>query len=555
MKSKIPDINSLTKQQIKNFALMKKIVYGRFYNVKPEKRKRKKALRFAAAVTGLYDKNDEAQRALFTRGADPDVLYDFLSLCEEKDEELKNLKTEKRKSTLEFLPDEKKRYLDMMTHGPTNEVYLKNDENGTQLVYDCGGYVLIYDLEREIQKRSSVRMILFEDYDVPVVYNEEKGLFMLSFRFRDDDSRTKTVLFSDFDVQFVPVNVCGNYSPDTAKMDPYGYAAVLASYILRKKDLPYDLLNDKEKALIPLCWELHNTVYGGDKREYYPELENIFTIHGAKKAASLLCEIKGETNRKNKKHERLFTLLKSAEYESVWCDIYDKICDSQKDYPNSFDLIIPTRQFDFQKKRMTKKMRSLGYDGEYPEYIKTGEFKKVRSYSARTGNGIVFPAKSVNFYVKCGVFLDEWGNICLEAFSGFAVNGKNDPPVDIMSCMFYGGRAMFKTMGATTEKTLELVTKLAECKKLTKEEKMYVYFRGSFGKTVLSLLIIGLLWSLLFHLLFIPFMFLITRLDGDTSTFMEFIKDLPIVQSFVLAGLSVGGILILLSYFGNKRMR
>ena len=533
---------------------MKKIVYGRFYNVKPEKRKRKKALRFAATVTGLYDKNDETHRLLFARGADPDVLYDFLSLCEEKDDELKNLKTEKRRSTLDFLSDEKKRYLDMMTHGPTNEVYLKNDENGTQLIYDCGGYVITYDLEREIQKRSSVRMILFEDYDVPVIYNEEKGLFMLSFRFRDDDSRSKTILFSDFDVRFIPVNVCGNYSPDTAKMDPYGYAAVLASYILRKNDMPYKMLNDKEKALIPLCEELHDIVYGNDERNAYSEFEKLLSIHNANKALSILRGIEGGTNRKNKESERLFMLLKSAGYEAVWRDIYDKIRDSQKDYPDSFDLIIPMRQFDYQKKRITKKMRALGYDGEYPEYVKTGEFKKARLYTAKTGNGIVFPAKSVNFYVKCGVFIDEWG-ISVDALSGFTVNGKNDPPADIMSCMFYGGRAMFKAMGITTEKTLELAAKLAECKKLTREEKTYAYIEGRFGKTALSLFIIGFLWSFLFHLLFIPFMFLITRLDGDTSTFMEFINDIPVVLSFVLAGMSFGGILILLSYFGNKRMR
>lgn len=551
MKGKIPDINSLERGQISSLALMKLVLSGKFLDIRSEKRRKKKLCEYAETLTGLYDKNNAELSELFSSG-DFDAIFEFLSACEKNEEEYnRTLFSE----SLSGAPEDKKRDLGLITSVIYESVFLAVKDDGLRIIVYCNSFLLCYRLTTHDAPEKEVGRIRFSNWRAPVSYDNESGFYCISYFYSDGDEdgeRQTNLVFSDFELDIIPVNTLECIPPDFRIYGAYGYLSVAAEYILRKKTLDSDIINERETGLFPLLSELADLIRGERKLQAYPELEKIFYAHNEKRALSRLKKVKGGEKHKRNAVSSLLKLLNAEKYEPIRRDIYTKIYECQKDYPRFDDIVYPKEKYDELKRRADDKMRKLGYEGQYPDYKKSGSIKGVHFVSAQTGGRLVFLADDVSFFIKCFTFFDDCGELVTNVYSGFAVNTKDRRAADIFSCMFYGGSAMTR-IDAEKEKALELAVKFAECRKLTSEEKKHVYGRLHVGALIMICLTAGLLWSLLFHFAFIPLFYLAVKLMGDATTFSEYISSIPILPMFLFGWLGFGGLLLLFMLFFKKR--
>ena len=468
MSGKIPDLNSLERGQISSLALMKLVLSGKFLNIKSEKRRKKKLCEYAKTLTGLYDKNNAELSELFSSG-DFDKIFEFLSACEENEKEYNR---ELNQQNLAGAPEDKRRDLGLLTSVIYESVFLARGEDGVQLTVYCNSFLLCYSLSTRDAPEKELGRIRFSSWRAPVSYDNESGLYCISYCYSDDgedEERITNLIFSDFELRITPVNALESIPPDFRIYGAYGYLSVAAEFILKKKTFDFDIVNGREAELLPLLSELSDLLCGERKLQSYPELEKILSAHNEKRALSLLKKVKGSAKRKIKAVSSLQNRLTSERNEMIWRDIYTRIYDSQKDYPHAYDIIFPKEKYDKLKRQTDKKMHSLGYDGQYPSYTKKGSIKGVHFISAQTGGGLVFPSDDASFFIRCHTSFDG-GDFYVTVYSGFAVNKENRRAADIFSCMFYGGSAM-TLIDAEKKKAFELAAKFAECKKLTREEK------------------------------------------------------------------------------------
>ena len=551
MKGKIPDMESLDRGQIGRLALMKLILSGKYLNIKSEKKRKKKLCEVAKKLTGLYDKNNAELSELFSSG-DFDLIFEFLSACEKNEEEYnKTLLSE----NLAGAPEDKKRELSFLSFVIYESIFLAREKDCLRLTAYCNSFLLCYKITTRDAPEKELGRIRFSNRRAPVAYDNETGLYCISYCYCDegeDGERTTNLIFSDFELTITPVNALECVPPDFRIYGAYGYLSVAAEYILRKQTLDFDIINEREADIMPLLSELADLIRGERRMEAYPELEKILSAHNEKRALKIIKKVRGGKKRKYNAITKLTYCLTSAKNETIWRDIYTKIYNSQKDYPCFDDIVYPKKKYDEFKRRADDKMRKLGYEGQYPDYTKSGGIKGVHFVSANSGSGLVFPSDDVSFFIKCFTFFDDCGELVTNVYSGFAVNTKNRRADDIFSCMFYGGGAMTK-VEAENKKALTIAAKFAECQKLTKEEKKYVNYRVRVGAIVILCMTVGGLWSALFNLVFIPLFFLMVKLMGDETTFSEFINDMPIFQMFLFGWIGFGGLMSLFMIFFRKR--
>ena len=552
MNGKIPDVNSLERGQIGSLALMKAVLSGKHLNIKSEKKRKKKLCEAAKKLTGLYDKNNAELSELFSSG-DYDRIFEFLSACEKNEEEYNRAL---RLENLAGAPEDKERDLSLLSLVIYESIFLAREKDCLRLTVYCNSFLLCYKITTRDAPEKELGRIRFSNWRAPVSYDNESGFYCISYFYSDGDEdgeRQTNLVFSDFELDIIPVNALECIPPDFRIYGAYEYLSVAAEYILRKKTLDSDIINERETGLFPLLSELADLIFGERKLQAYPELEKIFYAHNEKRALSRLKKVKGGEKHKRNAVSSLLKRLNAEKYEPIRRDIYTKIYECQKDYPRFDDIVYPKEEYDELKRRADDKMRKLGYEGQYPDYKKSGSIKGVHFVSAQTGGGLIFPSDDVSFFIKCHTLLDVEGEFSVPVYSGFAVNTKKRQAEDIISCMFCGGSAVTEIYTDELEKTLELAAKFAECQKLTKEEKKYVNYKFNAGAIVILCMTVGGLWSALFNLVFIPLFFLMVKLMGDYTTFSEFINGMPIFQMFLFGWIGFGGLMSLFMIFFRKR--
>lgn len=545
------DISNINDDRLFSLYVLNGIVTRKEYKTKSADTKKKLMFLTAAGLPGYYENCGDEVKALFKDGADIDAALEFLSECDKEYERRVRLKREKRSALFDCIPADKKRLLSYLCTDSAAVQYLKNDRDGVQLISHGKSYIAAFTLLCEKKSKNSLKMINLTDWEYPVIFDTEKGLYSLSFTFESDQTgKEKTLFFSDFDARVIPVNACrpfpGFYN------GAYYISAEISQNILAKKALDESLCNDREKALFPLLAELSDLLYGKEKDDY-PVFEKILKEHGEKKAASYLSRIGVSKKNSRGALEKLLLRLNDGRLEHIWRGIYEKIYESQSGYADANDILFNKGKYAKLISDTDKKMQSLGYGGKYPDYVKNGQIRRPHLFSAENGSGVVFPAKDARFFVTASPCADETGGIYQTFYSGFAVNKNKYSASDIYSCLFYGGKALFYVSGLT-DNAAEIAAKLAELKKLTKSERDSVYFfKKPVGKTILKCMLIGLLFGLAFLLVGLPLFYLFTKLDGNTDTLFEFIRTMPVLPLFLFTWFSYGGVFSLLAVF-TKRM-
>lgn len=269
--------------------------------------------------------------------------------------------------------------------------------------------------------------------------------------------------------------------PVVCYVRPWQSLAGYGRELLRKNDVAKELLNDREREILPLLRELELlTGYGVD------EEVNTFDHLRARFPAELQLDLdRIERSRKHwKKYrnqtEKLLKRLNRIEYLPLWQSIRDEIAATQTDYPAS-------RQVSPEVVRHIEDgLHSDGYSGSYPDFVKTGTIERGRLMKyhdtlhwVRKGTPAVFHIRVVEqnagqLQFLCGTELMKAGEQSLGFDScGFDAKGRRYL------------RSYMWNEGDDLEKKLGIAVKKAELCKLSREER-------GFGEIAWPLFLIAL---------------------------------------------------------------
>ena len=72
---------------------------------------------------------------------------------------------------------------------------------------------------------------------------------------------------------------------------------------------------------------------------------------------------------------KLISILCLRQYEPLWREIYNKITESQKEYPSKTEYLCNKQLLADVRKNIQKYMELKGYKGTYPDFVKYGKLK------------------------------------------------------------------------------------------------------------------------------------------------------------------------------------
>lgn len=263
---------------------------------------------------------------------------------------------------------------------------------------------------------------------------------------------------------------------------PWQCLADCGRELLHKAQMAGELLNDRERAILPMLRELGMvTGYGSDEEiSGFDLLRARFTPELHPYLDQMERSIKN-WKKYRKYADQLLNRLNRVEYLPLWKKIRDEIADTQTDYPVSSHVDPEV------VRRIEEGFHSRGYSGSYPEFVKTGtieQSREMRSHDTckwvRKGTPGVFHIRVVELNMGqlqflCGTELLTDGEQSLGFDScGFDAKG---------GCFL---RDVTWTEGDDLDRRLLLAAKKAELRKLTRQEK-------DFGELVWPLFLIAVL--------------------------------------------------------------
>lgn len=406
-------------------------------------------------------------------------------------------------------------------------------------------------------------------WNAKVFFDNEANRYILSGVLDNWDTDTETefeITFTDAHVEITVMSAVSAFDRES----PWDYLIDIAENIIRKYSFSADYLNEKEKAILPLIAELCKfSVYAYKPEEFntanFSILKGYLSKYKYTKVLKALSKVEEKYFSKNQ-----FTLLSNfvsmlncQKYEPLWRELFALITDSQKDYPQFIPTIYHEEILKQVRKKIQQLMEANGYSGTYPDFIKTGSLKGIRTVNSYNSPFTVGFEKNVVSHIHCAEQLLEQ-EISINIVCGTELLKEYENPGDIFSCMFAAeGRRLFSTITFNVfdgEKSFinkadtifAAAIKKAELRKLTRQE------RKEFNKTTPSLVAVflfclfalGLGFGILFTIAMMGFTFLIEIIDGGNTDLLSFIMDEMWLKSFLFTSLGFGsamGIFIVLA--------
>lgn len=353
-----------------------------------------------------------------------------------------------------------------------------------------------------------------------------------------DECMDVQLRFSDVTVELESVRG----DPAQAHAAPWWMLAMLAEGVIRKSEVAPQLLNDRERELLPLLWEVTalagwRGMQEGDARMEFPLLRKRLDP----KLHRLLDRLEGNVadwKRYFKDSNRLQTQLNRSKYEHIWRGIYDAYAASQAEYP------LKSRVSEVVRREIEERLHALGYSGRYPDFVKHGEVRGLRVRESYGQTFFICNEKNAVFHIHCREY-SGWGDGAqLEFLCGTQFLRKGETAGDILSCMFRAeGRRLIRSgssilcddLGALDGK-LGIAVKRAELRRLSREE------RRSEGTTAVVPLV--LIASCVLAALGIGFFMvvsgLLTALLFGWSEIPEMLREMPWGGLFFLAWALLG---------------
>lgn len=453
------------------------------------------------------------------------TIDEIVSFVEENCQQYHNRLEEKDKAISALLKkiDPKLQYEDVFTC----DLSIRPDKNSEDAYFDMYSS---QELSRKlILKNASIK----EDLEIidPWWYELSETSDGYCIEIITDDYKTVKVNCSDIVFEKKFFNAISGISDFK---NPWGILSDMSYVICEKERTNPELLNEKEKQILPVLHFVRgvtNRFFSADVSEdVFSAFEILLKNFGFNKGVKLLekCKLAKDHNQKLKAYRKLTIYLCRAECESLWRNIYNDICESQRGIPFG-EYQIKQENLDENRKAITDIFYSKGYKGEYPEFYKENCKKKTACYTSYGISYFAFNEKHVYHIVR--VIESPWKPI-FSFFSGTVflkeTEYKSGFKPDIFYAMFNAkGRRVYKTVqtfdeSVKAEDLAEIAVKRAELKRLTKNEK------DCMNEPSARLLLIFALIMALFFGLFFTVVF-----GGAMLIFHEIVSgEVPELQSF-----------------------
>ncbi len=504
----------------------------------------------------IEELSDECQ-AYFSKDIEPIQFFEFLEGCKKEFEQ--RIEAKKKSFFTEFSDLEDRTVESLWQIIERGSVDFAKRENKYELVLDdTGSYMLSLTVENleipdnynsetqyiEVIKlsRNGGRFCLrckFEDYE-----NDSEG----EFEFYFTNPQEKIVVFNDSEVQY----------------EPWDALSFLANEIVGKFEVSPALCNDAEIKLIPLLKEIATLDCIPNEHDplAFPLLKGLAIKHGYTKIADKLRLLENTPITSYLKSSSLRTtlgIMNKAHYEPLWREIYNKVADSQKEYPKQSDSFTNQKKLQKLRKELEIRFLSEGYSGKYPDFHKTGSMKGIHLANSYGMSYFVGLKKKVQYYIHCFENVYE-EDISITFVSGTDLTKKNQC-ADIYSYMFNdNGKRLYNTTvysSSADDLALSVSTaiKRAECKPLNKYEKQQEYGSAlpAIIEFIFCFILAGGLFSVGFNLIFYPFMWGIEWLFGVRENFGEFMSHIPWLFSILFTWIGFGGVFGLVEMLSKRK--
>lgn len=327
--------------------------------------------------------------------------------------------------------------------------------------------------------------------------------------------------------------------------NPWEELRCLCSSILLKEDIPGGF-NDAEMALLPLMKELRQLDPHQEQETSstadFPLLTAFFKDFG--------CDLPAEPKARDKFLKRLVRL----EYAPALQQLRQQIAATQEGYPEEVEVRCPAEILTNVRRRISRRMKALGYVGTYPHFTRTGPIRGIHLAESKNQSYFVYREKKADFHIHCYEECSEEGML-IQFVSGTVIPRKDVEPSDFYSCFFDGkGSRYVRTLtcwipfdnrldqaAAPLETYVDAAAKRAELRRLTKQERKLLN-NLRFWPVFLSFLVIGGgMFSLLFNLGMLLLCCLITAIAAGPQEVPGMIAAIPWLQMIAFAWVGFGG--------------
>lgn len=365
---------------------------------------------------------------------------------------------------------------------------------------------------------------------------KEDGIYKLTGEAAsfDDEEFELTVTFTSAKTEIVSFNPTNSFLTDT----PWEQLLNISVSIIYKEEFEKSF-NELEIKLLPLLKEIESLLVAFDKPDISaPIFETLVKKHGFYELLPLVEKIKTKSlsyKRKLFLTQKLTNKLNSIKYKSLWQEIFDLISESQKDYPFEIATKKSKGTITKFKNKVTDLMQEYGFNGVYPNFYKKSAIKGIRFFEAYNLSYTILNEKNVVHHIRCEEFINE-NRTDISFIYGTEFLKHNQEMTDIDTCRFkcrgkkYTSYLKFDDFFESDKKIpleekIKIVTKKAELKKLSKEEKSKILnVFGSLSDKFTLFLITFMLFGFLFASLFIPAMMAF-------CAFMLWIDGMPVIIS------------------------
>ena len=299
--------------------------------------------------------------------------------------------------------------------------------------------------------------------------------------------------FENAEAEVEIYNSCNNM---TFWENPWDFMRTISFAIGMKADLPGDYCNAEENELLPLIKEIVALEYWMELPEQelfsFGELKRLAHQYGYNNAENMLGKletIKPSDNAFYKTVKKLIAILCQKQCEPLWREIYNKIAESQAEYPNKVDSLCDKEILMSVRNDIQALMESKGYIGTYPDFVKDGVLNGIHLEHSYNMTYFVGMEKRAQYHVHCYESLEENDCLTIQFLCGAAFLKKDEQETDIYDCLFNAkGRRLFHTVHHyiplqpeddaepdNLETSVTIAVKKAECIKLTKAEQKEYY--------------------------------------------------------------------------------
>lgn len=378
------------------------------------------------------------------------------------------------------------------------------------------------------------------------INSEEPEKFSINF----ENAQCQTDIFNAFDSLYFNC--------------PWYIICEAAMSIKNKSEFLKESLNKSEQNLMPLIDEVAALYPYSEKTkkdlsfQLLKETANKFAFHNLTKDFEMIEHLDANDKNIHKHFQKLINTLCQSEYEPLWREIFDKLRDTQKEYPHRADILNKDNSIIETRREIQKLMELKGYSGTYPDFYKKGISGNVKIRENYGKSYYIGKNKPAEFFIHCteSYWLEEHFEINFICGTSFLKEGVKD----IYSCTFEDKKNRFfndvsyyfslndeEDEPDNLETCVSVAVKTAECIKLNKSERSKynnsapLTIEGFFG---LYVLFSGVL-SLVIILTMIVICIAVTVLFGLWRDIPEMLGEMPWWQLYLLSFVLIDGALLI----------